>query len=76
MDIKAAFGTVLRKYRTKVGLSQEHLALEAGLDRSYISLIERGLRGASLETIITLAHTLDITAAILVQETEQLISLE
>ena len=67
---------MLRKYRTEAGLSQEHLALDAGLDRSYISLIERGLRGASLETIITLARTLNVSAAELVQDTEQLISTE
>jgi transcriptional regulator with XRE-family HTH domain len=55
-----AFGTVLRNLRTKAGLSQEGLALECGLDRSFISLLERGLRQPTLKTILQLIDTMEV----------------
>lgn len=53
------FGKVLRKRRMALGLSQETLAFNTDLHRTYISLLERGLRQPSLETIFTLARELD-----------------
>jgi len=55
-----AFGTVLRSLRTSAGLSQEELALESGLDRSFISLLERGLRQPTLKTILQLIDTMKV----------------
>lgn len=55
-----AFGTVLRNLRTKAGLSQEQLALESGLDRSFISLLERGQRQPTLKTILQLVDTMKV----------------
>ena len=54
-DIKITFGRRLRELREASGLSQELLAHEAGLDRTYISSIERGQRNISLENIERLA---------------------
>ena len=58
MDVLLAmrFGEVLRERRMALGLSQETLAFNADLHRTYISLLERGIRQPSLETIFTLAR--------------------
>jgi transcriptional regulator with XRE-family HTH domain len=57
----AAFGDAVRSARNKRGLSQESLALECGLDRTYISGIERGMRNPSLTNIFKLAAALEIS---------------
>lgn len=54
----ASFGRRVRTLRLKRGLSQESLALEAGLDRSYVGQVERGERNISLENIRKLAIAL------------------
>lgn len=43
-EIKAAIGDALRAKREKLGISQEELAERAGVDRTYISILERGLK--------------------------------
>jgi transcriptional regulator with XRE-family HTH domain len=53
-----AFGLVLRELRRGQRLSQEALALEAGLQRNYISLIERGINQPTITTIFKLAYAL------------------
>ena len=68
-SLQKAFGMVLRQVRTSRGLSQQDLALESDLDRTYISLLERGLRQPTLTTLIALASALDRDAAGLVTET-------
>lgn len=55
----AAFGQAIRDARTRRGISQEGLALMCGLDRTYISGIERGVRNPSLTNILRLAGALD-----------------
>ncbi|WP_185243453.1 helix-turn-helix domain-containing protein [Citrifermentans bremense] len=65
-----AFGKVLRDLRVKSGLSQEKLALEANLDRTFISLLERGLRQPSLVTILEISKILKVPAAHLVELAE------
>lgn len=60
MTLEKAFGDVLRELRTKKGLSQESLALESELDRTFISLLERGLRQPSLNTIFQISIALEI----------------
>lgn len=59
-DPKEQFGQRLRVLRKDKGLSQEELAHIAGLDRTYISGCERGLRNISLENIYKLASALKI----------------
>lgn len=59
-ELLKSFGQNLKEYRKKSGLSQEGLALECGLDRTYISGIERGKRNVSLINIFKIAQTLRI----------------
>ena len=51
-------------------MSQETLAAEAACHPTYISLVERGLRNPSLDTILRLAEALNCPAWKLVRETE------
>lgn len=59
----AAFGQAIRATRRRRGVSQEGLALKCGLDRTYVSGIERGLRNPSLTNILKLAAALDVSPA-------------
>lgn len=56
----ALFGEHLSDLRKQRGISQENLALQSGLARSYVSGVERGKRNISLMNICVLAHTLDV----------------
>lgn len=56
-----AFGRVLRRLRLEANKSQEVLGFDAGLDRTYISLIELGQSSPSLDTIMALCAALDIS---------------
>ena len=55
-----AFGEHLAKIRRELGWSQERLALEAGLARSYVGDVERGLRNIALVNIFKIADTLNV----------------
>ena len=73
MRIEKIFGQILRKHRAINKLSQEKLSHECGLDRSYISLLERGLRQPSLTTILLLSKTLNTSAADFIHDVEELL---
>ncbi len=60
-DIAVRFGQRVRERRNAVGLSQEALADKCGLDRTYISGIERGRRNLSLRNIEIIAGALGTT---------------
>lgn len=70
MKVEKAFAQVLRDLRKKKDLSQEKLALIGNLDRTFISLLERGLRQPSLTTIFQLARALDISVTDLISAVE------
>jgi transcriptional regulator with XRE-family HTH domain len=57
--LTSAFGRVLRSIREEEGLSQEALAHACDRHRTYIGLLERGLRMPSLGTIFVLAKALN-----------------
>jgi len=69
-SLQQSFGKVLRHFRNNEGISQESLALECGLDRTYISLLERGLRMPTLYTIMIIANHLNIPVISIISETE------
>ncbi len=54
-----AFGKALREIRREKGFTQETLAFECGLDRTYISLLELGSNSPTLDTIFALCHALE-----------------
>lgn len=70
-DISAVFGSILKRHRTLANVSQEELAFRAGVDRTYISRLERGVRQPTITTLIGIGTALGISAAELVSETEQ-----
>ena len=65
MDIVRVFGKNVRKYRLKLGISQEKFAVLAGLHRTYISDIERFQRSISLDNIQKIADALQIETYLL-----------
>lgn len=69
--IAKAFGKSARDKRLKVGLSQEALALETGIERSYISRLERGLSQPTLLALLKLAKGLGCDAADLLAPVEK-----
>jgi transcriptional regulator with XRE-family HTH domain len=60
MDIREVFARNLRKARSARRLSQEALAHEAGVDRTYVSALERGVYNATIVTVAKLAKALDV----------------
>ncbi len=73
MKPEVAFGHILRNFRQEKKISQERLALMSDLDRTYISLLERGLRQPSLKTILQLSKSLDISAVKLIATVEEML---
>ena len=65
------FGVVLRELRVTRGLTQSELAIRSDLERSYISLLERGLRSPSLDSLMTLCHGLRIPFSFLAKCLEE-----
>ncbi len=61
-SVRTQFAFNLRQHREKVGLSQEALAEICGLHRTEISLLERCKRSPRLETIVILAHGLELSS--------------
>jgi len=59
MTLQKCFGRVLSERRKDASISQQKLAEIAGLDRTYISLLERGERQPTLETLVALANALE-----------------
>ncbi|MBI5713964.1 MAG: helix-turn-helix transcriptional regulator [Chloroflexi bacterium] len=62
-SITDRFGERLRSLRKERGLSQEALAELSGLDRTYVSGIERGIRNVALRNIEALAKALRVSLA-------------
>jgi transcriptional regulator with XRE-family HTH domain len=60
MDLRQVFATNLRRFRQAKGLSQEALAYEADVNRTYISKLEKGATYVGLEIIGKLADVLEV----------------
>ena len=65
MDIKERLGNRIRILRKERNLSQEKLALLAGIDRAYFQKVERGRKNASIEVINKIAIGLGISLQVL-----------
>jgi transcriptional regulator with XRE-family HTH domain len=65
MDICLLVGKNLRHLRQAKGWSQEDLALTAGIDRTYVSGVERGVRNPTVLVLSQLASALQVEAAVL-----------
>jgi transcriptional regulator with XRE-family HTH domain len=63
MDLRHRFATNLRRIRHDRGISQEDLAYEAGVDRAYVSRIERAVTYVGLEIIGKFAEVLKVDPA-------------
>ena len=63
MDLRDVFATNLRRLRHEKGLSQDDLAYEAEVSRSYLSQLEKGVFYASLKIIGRLAEALGVEPA-------------
>lgn len=68
IDVKKLFGSSVRNWRGRLGISQEELGERAGLHRTYISDVERGARNISLESIEKLARALQVSVSTLVYQ--------
>ena len=60
MDIKQKFGFRIKELRKQKGLSQERLANNAEIDRTYLPSIEKGERNVSIEVVEKLAIALGV----------------
>ncbi len=67
MDIRRQLGRNLKRIRREKGWSQEQLAFESGLHRTYISGIERGARNPTILILAKLAETLRVEVEDLVR---------
>jgi transcriptional regulator with XRE-family HTH domain len=65
MDIRVLVGQNLRRLRLVKGLSQEGLAFEAEIDRTYVSGLERGLENPTILVLSRLAGVLGCEASLL-----------
>jgi transcriptional regulator with XRE-family HTH domain len=68
MDTRLIIGWNLRHLRVKKGLSQERLALEAGIDRAYVGRIERGSENVTITTLEAVANVLGVRVSALFRD--------
>jgi transcriptional regulator with XRE-family HTH domain len=68
--LNAALGKRLVKVRKEKGLTQEQLAYESGIDRSYVGKIERGQVNLTIKKLYVLAHCLACTPSDLLPEVD------
>lgn len=67
MELRAIFAGNIKRLRKERGMSQEDLAFESGLHRTYISGIERGIRNVGLDNIGVIAKALGVPPEALLQ---------
>jgi transcriptional regulator with XRE-family HTH domain len=73
LDPGLAFGKVLRVVRKEAGLTQEQLGHAAEIDRTFVSLIERGERQPTVRVLFKLATALRSTPVRLIELTQELV---
>jgi transcriptional regulator with XRE-family HTH domain len=70
MTVELALGHEIKKGREALQKSQEDLAFEAGIHRTYVSMIERGKKSPTLAVIVKLANALHVKPSELLQRVE------
>ncbi|UBS33837.1 helix-turn-helix domain-containing protein [Altererythrobacter sp. N1] len=68
MDIRKLFGANVRRYRVSLNISQEALGVRMGVDRAYVSAIERGVQNVTLLSMWEVAQALGVRPAALLAE--------
>lgn len=68
-----AFGKVLRALRRERRLSQEALAFDSGLDRTYVSLLELGTKSPTLNTMVALCLALNLSLGSLADHIDEIV---
>jgi transcriptional regulator with XRE-family HTH domain len=63
IDLKILLGMAIKTQRASLGISQEELAHRAGLHRTYVSDLERGVRNPSVTSIEKLARALELSVS-------------
>ena len=59
MDVRERVGWNVRRLRVEKGISQDHLAYAADIERAYVGYLERGKRNATISTLEKLANVLE-----------------
>ena len=70
-NIDSQLGEVLAALRHKAGLSQEELADRAGVHRTYVSLLERGLKSPTTRTLFAIADALGSRPSLILGRVER-----
>ncbi len=68
MDVRRRVGLNLKRFRQELGLSQEEFAFKAGLHRTYISGVERGVRNPTILVLEEIALALGVPSAKLLED--------
>ena len=68
MELRSIFAANIKRLRTERGMSQEDLAFESGLHRTYISGIERGIRNVGIDNIGVIAKALEVPPEALLRD--------
>lgn len=69
--LSAAFAYVLSNRRIALGLSQDKFAELAGIERTYVSMLECGIHAPSLRAIVLIGEAFNLKASALVREVEE-----
>jgi transcriptional regulator with XRE-family HTH domain len=69
-SLEEKFGDLLKELRSKKGLTQNEFAKRCSLDRTFISMLERGLRQPTITTLFKIAKVLDVSPSSIVKQLE------
>ncbi len=73
MDIEEAVGMELSACRRRKQMSQERLGFDAGVHRTYVSLIERGIKSPTVGVLFRLCQALDVPPAQTIEPRQEVI---
>lgn len=68
MDVRQIMGKNMRKIRVEAGLSQEEIAVRMGVEQTYVSGLERGVRNPTLTTLDRAASALNVKITALLED--------